>query len=249
MRRIRTRLTYANVTATIALVLALGGASAFAATKIGSKQLKAGAVTAAKIHAAAVTEAKLGEGAVSAAKLRDGAVSGAKLGDGAVTGPKLAADAVTGAKVADGSLSGRDIDLRSLGSVPAADAVDGQTIAPFFKEVANDGVDVTLIEFGGARLVGRCFERRPTLFLSKTKEIEATAEASLVANGDKPTSVGVVSLGDAEAGQQINREALGAGTAEVAFEGGQVTTIEYAWRNDGFRNSMGCRFFGRIFTD
>jgi hypothetical protein len=53
MRAIRQRLTYANVIATVALFLALGGA-AYAATQlprnsVGTAQLKAGAVTAGKI--------------------------------------------------------------------------------------------------------------------------------------------------------------------------------------------------------
>ncbi len=54
MRQMRDRLTYANVMATLAFFIALGGASAFAATQlaknsVGTKQLKKGAVTTAKI--------------------------------------------------------------------------------------------------------------------------------------------------------------------------------------------------------
>jgi hypothetical protein len=52
--RLRPRLTYANVIATLALFLALGGATAYAAStlgrnSIGSKQLKRNAVTGAKV--------------------------------------------------------------------------------------------------------------------------------------------------------------------------------------------------------
>ena len=49
----RSRLTYANVTATLALFLALGGVSWAAATlprnSVGTKQLKTSAVTSAKV--------------------------------------------------------------------------------------------------------------------------------------------------------------------------------------------------------
>ena len=77
MSKVKSRLTYANVIATIALFLALGG-GAFAALKIpkksvGTKQLKANAVTEPKIAAKAVTEGKIGDGAVSAGKLASGA--------------------------------------------------------------------------------------------------------------------------------------------------------------------------------
>lgn len=54
MQRIHDKLTYANVISTIALVLALGGATAFAASSlsknsVGTKQLKKNAVTGAKV--------------------------------------------------------------------------------------------------------------------------------------------------------------------------------------------------------
>lgn len=67
----RPKLTYSNVVATLALVIAVGGASAFAATQlaknsVGSKQLKKNAVTTAKIKNRAVTAAKL-SGAVPSA--------------------------------------------------------------------------------------------------------------------------------------------------------------------------------------
>jgi hypothetical protein len=58
MKRFVPRLTYANVVATLALVIAVGGASAFAASKlpknsVGTKQIKKGAVTPAKLAVAA----------------------------------------------------------------------------------------------------------------------------------------------------------------------------------------------------
>ena len=62
-RNPRVRLTYANVMATVAVFLALGGAS-YAATQlhknsVGTKQLKKNAVTTAKIKNEAVTGAKI----------------------------------------------------------------------------------------------------------------------------------------------------------------------------------------------
>lgn len=70
--------TYANVMATIAVFLALGGASAFAANQflgrnsVGTPQLKAGSVTAKKIKRGAVNRAKIRNGAVTRAKLAPG---------------------------------------------------------------------------------------------------------------------------------------------------------------------------------
>ncbi len=60
MRRIRSKLTYANVMSTIAVLLLLGGGAAFAASKlaknsVGTKQIKNGAVTGIKIKKGTIT--------------------------------------------------------------------------------------------------------------------------------------------------------------------------------------------------
>ena len=80
----RPRLTYANVMTTIAIFLALGGATAFAAKQlakksVGTKQLKANAVTTAKIKKEAVTAAKIRAAAVDGSKILDGSVTGANI--------------------------------------------------------------------------------------------------------------------------------------------------------------------------
>jgi hypothetical protein len=103
MSRIRRSLSYANVMATIAVFLALGG-GAYAAinlpkNSVGTKQLKNRAVT------------------------------GAKIKQGAVTSARLAGGAVTGAKVLDNSLTGSDISAATLGKVPLAGAADTATNA------------------------------------------------------------------------------------------------------------------------
>ncbi|MBS1679148.1 MAG: hypothetical protein JST08_17365 [Actinobacteria bacterium] len=67
MNHFRSKLTYSNVIATLALFLVLAGGSAFAASRlaknsVGSKQLKANSVTSAKIKNGAVTGAKINLG-------------------------------------------------------------------------------------------------------------------------------------------------------------------------------------------
>ena len=58
----RGRLTYANVTATLALALVVGGGTAYAAGSIGTKQLQKGAVTTPKVAKSAVTTKKVRNG-------------------------------------------------------------------------------------------------------------------------------------------------------------------------------------------
>jgi hypothetical protein len=121
MKKIRGKLTYANVVATIALFLAVGGASAMAASQlaknsVGAKQLKSNAVTAAKIKTGAVTSPKVAAGAIGAAQLANGAVGTSALGNGAVTDGKLADGAVSTAKLLDGSVTGGKLAAGSVGN-------------------------------------------------------------------------------------------------------------------------------------
>ena len=99
MRAVRKRLSYANVVATMALFLALSGGVVWAAGKVGSKSLKANAVTAAKIRRNAVSSPKLRDGAVTATKIKGGAVDFTKL----ASGTNLVLAVASGAVAANGT--------------------------------------------------------------------------------------------------------------------------------------------------
>lgn len=139
MKFIGKRLTYANVMSSLAVFLILGGATAFAAKKIGSHDLKANSVTTAKIKKNAVTTAKLKKNAVTTAKIK--------------------ADAVDGGKVKDGSLTGSDIDLSTLGTVPSASSASSAssvaTVKPF-SAGADDNQMVSLVKTANFELMGIC---------------------------------------------------------------------------------------------
>jgi hypothetical protein len=66
--------SYANVTATLALVVALGG-TGYAATQIGTKDIQDGAITSSKLANGAVVASKIGDGAVDASALAAKAVT------------------------------------------------------------------------------------------------------------------------------------------------------------------------------
>lgn len=74
----RRRIGFANVVAIVALFVALGG-GAYAASSIGTSDIKNKAVTTQKLDGKAVTAGKLGRDAVKKNKLRDGAVTDSKL--------------------------------------------------------------------------------------------------------------------------------------------------------------------------
>jgi hypothetical protein len=108
MRRLRRQVTYANVASTIALVLALGAGGAYAAGKIGSREIKKGAVHTRQI----------GNRQVKRQDIAGGSINSGKVSNSTLTGKDLK----------DDSLSGLDVNEGSLGIVPqssTAQSVNG----------------------------------------------------------------------------------------------------------------------------
>jgi hypothetical protein len=129
-----TRPSHTTVVAYLALFLALGAGTAFAANQlaknsVGPKQLKKNAVTGAKIKKDAVT----------GAKVKDGSLLGSDLADGTITGPK----------VADGSLSQSDFGgtVKANNVTGVAVNADCTAALPF-----PSGVSATPLGVGGCRV-------------------------------------------------------------------------------------------------
>ena len=92
---LRPRLTYANVAATIALFLAIGGGTVYAAFNLGrndvhSKNIAPRAVKASDLAKNAVTSPKIKDGAVQAADIAAGVIAGvsADVTGSATGGPR-----------------------------------------------------------------------------------------------------------------------------------------------------------------
>jgi hypothetical protein len=131
----RSRLTYANVMATLALFIALGG-GAYAAfhlprNSVSSKNIVNRQVKRADLATGAVTSRKLGANSVTETKVRDESLTGDKLSEGAVTGDK----------VSDGSLRlsdivvGEDTATIDFGSLAANACATGTVSTAAFSEV------------------------------------------------------------------------------------------------------------------
>jgi hypothetical protein len=156
MRVPRPKLNYANVIATIALFVALGGAAVAAGlprNSVGTNQIKRGAVTAAKIKRGAVTSGKiapkgvtagklganavlpgnLGDGIISTAKISDGAVIASKIKNGVITTNKLNNDAVTTNKLNNGAVTSAKLDDGSVNSNKLGDGA--VTLAKLAKDL------------------------------------------------------------------------------------------------------------------
>jgi hypothetical protein len=97
LRGLQTRITYANVVASLALFIALGGVSWAAiklpAKSVGTKQLRKGAVTGAKVHKNAITSRSVADGSLLARDFAAGQLTAGARGDAGSAGPAGAAGA------------------------------------------------------------------------------------------------------------------------------------------------------------
>jgi hypothetical protein len=94
LRKLRSQLSYANVAATIALVLAVGGSTAYAAAIIGTSDIRYHAVTGSKVDFNAITASKVRNSSLSGKDLRDGSLTTADVRDGSLRSQDFAAGQV-----------------------------------------------------------------------------------------------------------------------------------------------------------
>jgi hypothetical protein len=146
--KMKPRLSYANVTSTLALFIALSGTVAYAATKlpdrsVGEFQLRPGAVTAEKIRKAAVTAPKIKEGAIKQGKIAGGSITAAKLTQGSVESSSIQSSSVTNEKLAPEAVTGDKALESTFSQVPSASRADFATNAesgnpPAFARVSSE---------------------------------------------------------------------------------------------------------------
>lgn len=142
------RLSYANVTSTLALIIAIGTGGAYAATKlpdrsVGEFQLRPGAVTAEKIRKNAVTAPKIKAEAVKQGKIANGSITAAKMTQGSVANSSLQGSSVTNEKIAPEAVTGDKVNEGTLSQVPSAAKADFATNAesaspPAFAAVSSE---------------------------------------------------------------------------------------------------------------
>jgi hypothetical protein len=167
LRAVLRRLTYANVIATLALFLALGGGAVWAANKqankVGTGKIKPNAVTAGKIKANAITTSKIRENAVTNAKIREGSVNFGKL----AAGTNVVATA-TSSPVSVNGASAVTVSFPSpVTFTPAANVVDLMSVEARSSNLGRSGAETCRVqvfplvngtEWAGAPLVLSAFE-------------------------------------------------------------------------------------------
>ncbi len=88
--RIRPRLTYANIVATLALFLALTGGAVWAASKINGKQIKKNSIPGNRIKKSTLTNNQLKKQTITNAKIKPGTIQRTSLAAGTLPGVIIA---------------------------------------------------------------------------------------------------------------------------------------------------------------
>jgi hypothetical protein len=154
--RIRRRMTFANVCSFLALTIALGTGTAYAANTVFSTDIVNGEVKAVDIHPEAVVAGKIHLGAVNGDKVADGSLTAADLGTDSVGSDEIAANAVQATEIADDSIdTGEIVDNSLFSSDLAANAVGNSELAPSAvtgAKVSNN--TITTADIQGADVTG-----------------------------------------------------------------------------------------------
>ena len=123
MRRVRDRLTYANVMSSIAVFMAMSGV-AWAATlpknSVGTAQLKSNAVTSSKIKTGQVASSDLKDKGIVGVDVRDNAITGDDINEGSL-GPVPSATSATNADTATNSVNAGSAQPVAFALVNATD--------------------------------------------------------------------------------------------------------------------------------
>jgi hypothetical protein len=103
-----------NVVAYLALFVALGGTSAYAANQFTGADVVDSSLTGADIQDLSIGPDDIGTNSVGTRVIKDGRVGNADLGPDSVTSDKVAPDALSGDDVANESLTGADVKDHAL---------------------------------------------------------------------------------------------------------------------------------------
>ncbi|MCB1016546.1 MAG: hypothetical protein KDB10_15760 [Acidimicrobiales bacterium] len=137
LKAARSRITYANVTATLALVVALTTGTAYAAATI----------TGADIVNGSITQADIASNSLGGKVIKNGAVRSVDILDGSVTGSDLAAGSVDGNAVVDFGLTNEDIGVL-FAQVDDDAAVANSSGGVTASRLAGPGAGLYEVDFG-----------------------------------------------------------------------------------------------------
>jgi hypothetical protein len=144
--RLRNRVSYASVAASIALFVALGGTAAAVTAiprdSVGSPQIRTDAVRAPEIAKDAVRSPEIANDAVRAPEIAKDAVRSPEIANDAVRAPEIADDAVHSSEIADGGIQLGDISTGARNALKGAQGPAGPAGVAEVRVASNGTPDV-----------------------------------------------------------------------------------------------------------
>jgi hypothetical protein len=204
VKKIRKRITYANVMSSIAVFLVLGGASAYAAKKIGSNEIKGNSITTGKIKKEAVSASKIKKNAITTAKIADGAVTGAKLNLGSVGTVPNAAHA------------------NSADNANNANTVGGQSVNKIFRTLTEGQTGVSIATIAGFTVIASCNVNDADIEITPPNGPGSVLDAGGVVSGTDETTFDYESNSPGET-SGINVDELSSGGGDATYGNASVT--------------------------
>jgi hypothetical protein len=187
-------LTFANVCSFLALTIALGTGTAYAANTISSRDIVNGQVKAADIGSNQVTSRDMKAESVSAAKLAPDAVDSSKVLVDSLTGADLATGSIRSTEISDGTVAAADLaDSAVAGAKVADDSLTSADIAG--ADVDGGGISVPT----GYVPHGRCRQLDASVGGAKAGEVvvfsvKAALQDGIVLYGQRVPSDGHVTF-------------------------------------------------------
>ncbi len=237
MKQLSKRLTYANVMSSIAVFLVLGGATAFAAKKIGSNEIKGNSITTGKIKKEAVTTSKIKKNSISTAKIQNDAVTGEKVKESTLGEVPSAASAKNATNATNAN---------------NANTVGGQSATKIFAKLVPGQTNVQIASFAGFSIIATCdgsgdvenlLLRAPDTSPS-VLEAEGNGNVGVIFDQDNGLGGVAVSL-DAAANDNDRGETSFSGSTTT----GTVVSGDIGYDDTETYNSENvCAFFGEVIS-
>ena len=162
VRWIRARLSYANVASTLALFLALGTGTAYAANEWTGENIVDQSLTAADIQIGTIGTLRVQDNSLQAIDLAPDSVTASEIATDAVGDAEIANDSIDTGEIKDNSLIAGDLGTNSVGSLEIATGAVGTleianntvSSADLAGGAANGAINIT----AGSIANGRCAE-------------------------------------------------------------------------------------------
>jgi hypothetical protein len=203
-----------------------------------------------QIGANTITGAEVAPGSLVSSDIADGVLTGVDIADNSLGGADIASSSVPGTDLTANSVNGVQIDESTLGPVPSADNVDGQSATTFNYNVPGPSGIRTMFTFGGLTLRARCDGVSPGSdqlnFFASTDANDSYIRTSI--GGVTSDTSWDIAEGNPDGGSEwFDSESDNAGVivyrrAATGDSTAQVTTVTFGWNT----TSTGCMLSGTV---